>query len=84
MADKSLSRHGMGRFIKNSNPEQIKLTQEKSQPYEYIGMFKSNMRHGSMGKCFFYNGDFYAGSWKNDMMDSDLNQDGPIQDSILI
>ena len=37
-----------------------------------------------MGKCFFYNGDFYAGSWKNDMMDTDLNQDGPIQDAILI
>ena len=37
-----------------------------------------------MGKCFFYNGDFYAGSWKNDMMDTDINQDGPIQDAILI
>ena len=23
-----------------------------------------------MGKCFFFNGDFYAGPWKEDMMDT--------------
>jgi hypothetical protein len=47
-------------------------------------MFKGNLRHGSMGKCFFYNGDFYAGSWKNDAMDTDINLDGPTQDAIFI
>ncbi len=47
-------------------------------------MFKANIRHGLMGKCFFYNGDFYAGSWKNDLMDTDNNLDGPTQDAILI
>ena len=39
-----------------------------------------------MGKCFFPNGDFYAGGWKNDMMDSTLYRslNGMARDSILI
>jgi len=43
---------------------------QKFENYEYIGEFKNDMRHGQMGKCFFFNGDFYAGPWKEDMMDT--------------
>ena len=43
---------------------------QKYENYEYIGEFKNDMRHGQMGKCFFFNGDFYAGPWKDDMMDT--------------
>ena len=39
-----------------------------------------------MGKCFYNNGDFYAGSWVNDKMDttSAPMHNGVYRDSILI
>lgn len=37
-----------------------------------------------MGKCFFYNGDFYAGPWKNDKMDTTFDFQGLIHHAILI
>lgn len=57
--------HGLGKFLKVSNLQ-------AGQNYEYIGEFYEGLRHGELGKCFFKDGSFYAGSWKNDMMDSNL------------
>ena len=52
---------GLGRFIKSS---------EGSKNYEYIGEFKDGLRDGELGKCFFNDGSFYAGSWSKDLMDT--------------
>jgi hypothetical protein len=65
-------KHGIGRFIASG-----------SDGYEYIGEFKNNLRSGQIGKCFFANGDFYAGGWRDDLMESQKAY-GVVQDSILI
>jgi hypothetical protein len=70
MAQPKMLRHGIGRFI-------------AEEDYEYIGEFKNNQRSGKMGKCFCANGDFYAGGWRDDLMESHKEY-GVVQDSILI
>ena len=52
-------KHGIGRFMAGGE-----------NGYEYIGEFKSNQRSGKMGKCFYTNGDFYAGGWRDDLKES--------------
>jgi hypothetical protein len=37
-----------------------------------------------MGKCFFDNGNFYAGAWKNDKMDTTFSTEKFCQDAIYI
>lgn len=61
-------KHGIGQFIKNclGSPDGPPSQNSENELYEYIGEFKNDMRHGTIGKCFFHNGDFYAGPWKND------------------
>ena len=65
-------KHGLGRFLDQSG--------------EYIGQFKDNLKNGNMGKLFCKNGDFYAGGWKNDMMDTSLQTmlNGVTRDAIMI
>lgn len=67
-------RHGVGRF---------KTNDQQHDAFEYIGEFNNDQRSGKMGKCFFANGDFYAGGWHDDLMESHKDY-GVVQDSILI
>ena len=39
---------------------------------EYIGQFKDDKKHGLFGTCYFKNGDYYSGGWKDDKMDTTL------------
>lgn len=50
-------RNGIGKFIKNDQ-------------YEYVGMHMQDFRDGDYGLCFYANGDFYAGSWREDVFHS--------------
>lgn len=63
---KRLIRHGLGKFVKKST------TDEDKDGYEYIGTFKNDLRHGLRGTCFYENGDFYSGPWRNDQHDSSI------------
>lgn len=46
----------------------------KTSEYEYIGVFREDKRHG-MGSCFFSDGSFYSGPWRNDRMDTNVRSD---------
>mmetsp|Transcript_5498 Transcript_5498/g.8606 ORF Transcript_5498/g.8606 Transcript_5498/m.8606 type:complete len:270 (+) Transcript_5498:425-1234(+) len=66
-------KQGIGRFMRNHNPDvriSMEVDEDEDDIYEYIGQFKNDMRHGLLGICFFKNGDFYAGGWRRDKMDT--------------
>ena len=46
----------------------------KTEEYEYIGIFREDKRHG-MGACFFKDGSFYSGPWRNGRMDTTIKNE---------
>jgi hypothetical protein len=59
-------------LLNNEMAGETQKLQRMYDQYEYIGDFRNDLRHSPMGKCFFFNGDFYAGPWRDDMMDTTL------------